>query len=109
MKNATATGAELKEMALLQNAAVNFNLTERDSCIALNGATIAAQHGLVDVPLLALAARAHSRPPRRPASTGGGAMPRPWRCLKPPAQLPVSRMRLPPTPTIYWQSCPLPT
>lgn len=55
MKNATATGAEPKEMALLQNAAVNFNLSERDSRIALSGATTAAQHGLVDVPLLASA------------------------------------------------------
>lgn len=55
MKNATATGAEPKEMALLQNAVVNFNLSERDSRIALSGATTAAQHGLVDVPLLASA------------------------------------------------------
>ncbi|MGL9773188.1 MAG: hypothetical protein ACR5LG_02425 [Sodalis sp. (in: enterobacteria)] len=109
MKNATATRAELKEMVLLQNAAVNFNLSERDSCIALNGANTAAQHALVDVPLLALAMPRALEAAKSAGFHGRRAMPRPWRCLKPPAQLPVSRMRLPPTPTIYWQSCPLPT
>ncbi|MGL9774958.1 MAG: hypothetical protein ACR5LG_16005 [Sodalis sp. (in: enterobacteria)] len=51
MKNATAIGAELKEMAPLQNVAVNFNLSERDSRIALNGATTAAPAVNVSVTL----------------------------------------------------------
>lgn len=56
MKNATASGVAPAALVKLLSAAVNFNLDARDSRIALNGATTAAQNGLMAMPLLALAA-----------------------------------------------------
>ncbi|MFN1149937.1 phage tail tape measure protein [Serratia liquefaciens] len=53
LRNAVATGADATSVANLQASAVNFGLNDKDAQAALSVATTMAQHGSVDVPLMA--------------------------------------------------------
>jgi hypothetical protein len=53
LKNSVATGADAASVANLQASSVNFGLKDKDAEAALSVATTMAQHGRVDVPLLA--------------------------------------------------------